>query len=108
MRWHKKAPATALVLSGGGARGAYEAGVIRYLRNELPARVRPHVRFEILCGTSVGAINCCYLAANSHTPDSQGQSLVNIWQDLKIEQVYRLGVREILNLPRFILGSRGR
>lgn len=108
MRWYKKAPVTALVLSGGGARGAYEAGVIRYIRDELPPRIRPHVRFEIMCGTSVGAINCCYLAATSHTPEAQGQSLVNIWQNLKIDKVYQLGMRELFNLPRFLLGSRGR
>lgn len=108
MRWYKKAPITALVLSGGGARGAYEAGVIRYIRDELPPRIRPHVRFEIMCGTSVGAINCCYLAATSHTPEAQGQSLVNIWQNLKIDKVYQLGMRELFNLPRFLLGSRGR
>lgn len=108
MRWYNKAPITALVLSGGGARGAYEAGVIRYVRDELPARLKPHVRFEILCGTSVGAINCCFLAATSHAPESQGQGLVNIWQSLEINQVYQLGMRELLNLPRFLLGSRGR
>lgn len=108
MRWYKKAPLTALVLSGGGARGAYEAGVIRYIRDELPPRVKPHVRFEILCGTSVGAINCCYLAATSHQPETQGQALVSIWQDLQIDRVYQLGMRELLNLPRFLLGSRGR
>ncbi len=108
MRVYKKAPNTALVLSGGGARGAYEAGVIRYLRDELPARVRPHVRFEILCGTSVGAINCCYLASTSHAPESQGQALTNMWQSLQIDKVYQLGMREIINLPKFLLGSRGR
>lgn len=108
MRWYNKAPNTALVLSGGGARGAYEAGVIRYIRDELPARIRPHVRFEILCGSSVGAINCCYLAASAHAPESQGQGLINIWQSMQINQVYQLGFRELLNLPRFILGSRGR
>jgi len=37
----KSAPVTALVLSGGGARGAYEAGVIRYLRDELPPALGP-------------------------------------------------------------------
>lgn len=96
------------MLAGGGARGAYEAGVLRYIRDELPPRVRPHVRFEILCGSSVGAINCCYLAANSNTPDMQGKGLVELWQSLKIDHVYELGLREILNLPRFLLGSRGR
>lgn len=108
MRWYNKAPNTALVLSGGGARGAYEAGVLRYIRDELPLRIRPHVRFEILCGTSVGAINCCYLAATSHIPESQGQGITGIWQNLRIDRVYQLGMREIINLPRFLLGSRGR
>lgn len=108
MRWFKRAPITALVLSGGGARGAYEAGVLRYIRDELPLRIRPHVRFEILCGTSVGAVNCCFLAATSHQPESQGQALVNVWQSMQIDRVYQLGMRELFNLPRFLLGSRGR
>lgn len=108
MRWYNKAPVTALVLSGGGARGAYEAGVLRYIRDELPMRIRPHVRFEILCGTSVGAINCCYLAATSHLPESQGLGLTGMWTNLRIDRVYQLGMREIINLPRFLLGSRGR
>jgi len=105
---YKKAPQTALVLAGGGARGAYEAGVIKYIRDELPARIKPHVRFEILCGSSVGAINCCYMAAMSHTPEMQGRGLVKLWQSLQIDKVYQLGMREIFNLPRFLLGSKGR
>lgn len=108
MRRYKRAPVTALVLSGGGARGAYEAGVLRYIRDELPARVRPHVRFEIMCGTSVGAINCCYLAATSHQPEMQGKGLTDLWQSLQIDRVYQLGMKELFNLPRFLLGSRGR
>jgi NTE family protein len=108
MRSFKKAPLTALVLAGGGARGAYEAGVIRYIRDELPAHIKPHVRFEILCGTSVGAVNCCYLAATSNMPEIQGQGLIKLWQGLAIDRVYSLGMREVLNLPKFLLGSRGR
>lgn len=108
MALFKHAPSTALVLSGGGARGAYEAGVIKYIRDELPARIKPHVRFEIMCGASVGAINCCYLAANSHTPEIQGRGLINIWQSLQIDKIYALGLRELFNLPKFLLGSRGR
>lgn len=104
----KYAPLTALVLSGGGARGAYEAGVIRYIRDELPPRVRAHARFEIICGTSVGAINGCFLAANAHAPEIQGRALAQVWERLRIEGVYRIGWRELSNLPRFLLGSRGR
>ena len=103
-----KAPWTALVLSGGGARGAYEAGVIRYLRDELPPRVRAHLRFEVICGTSVGAINCCFLASNNHIPEVQGQALTEVWKRLRIDGVYHVGMRELLNLPKFLFGSRGR
>lgn len=104
----KKAPLTALVLSGGGARGAYEAGVIRYLRDELPPRIRPHVRMEILCGTSIGALNCCFLASTSHDPAQQGAGIAELWQGLRIEKVYKLGLKELMNLPKFFLGSKGR
>lgn len=104
----KRAPLTALVLSGGGARGAYEAGVIQYIRDELPPRVRAHARFEIICGTSVGAINGSFLAANAHAPEIQGRALAQVWERLRIEGVYRVGWRELSNLPRFLLGSRGR
>src|SRR5687768_4320936 len=59
-RKRRHAPLTGIVLSGGGARGAHEAGVIKYIRDELPPRVRAHARFEIVTGTSVGAINACF------------------------------------------------
>jgi NTE family protein len=107
--WRKKrAPLTGIVLSGGGARGAYEAGVIKYIRDELPPRVRAHARFEIVTGTSVGAINACFLAANAHAPELQGRALAEVWERLRIEGVYKVGWRELSHLPKFILGSRGR
>jgi predicted acylesterase/phospholipase RssA len=58
-------PKCALVFSGGGARGAYEAGVIHYLLDELPKRLGHPISFDILCGTSVGAIHACFLAATA-------------------------------------------
>ena len=101
----RTAPLTGMVLSGGGARGAYEAGIIRYIRDELPPRVRAHIRFEIMCGTSVGAINACFLAANAHQPDLQGRAMSQIWERLRIEGVYKVTWRELSRLPRFLLGS---
>src|SRR5207249_3722157 len=50
----------ALIMSGGGARGAYEAGVLSYVLDDLPRRLDRPVRFQILTGTSVGAIHACY------------------------------------------------
>ena len=51
------------VLSGGGSRGAYEAGIIQYLRVDLAKRLGRHVPLDIITGTSVGAINAAFLAA---------------------------------------------
>jgi NTE family protein len=104
----KRAALTGLVLSGGGARGCYEAGIIKYIRNELPPRTRSHARFEIICGTSVGAINACLLASTSHQPDVQGRALSDVWERLRIDGVYQVGLKQVLNLPRFLFGSRGR
>ena len=52
-----------LVLSGGGARGAYEAGVLSVL---VPALERRGERPSIVVGSSVGAINAAYVAASRH------------------------------------------
>ena len=50
-------PCFGLVMSGGGARGAYEAGVLSYILDELPGRLGRAPRFQIVTGTSVGAIH---------------------------------------------------
>ena len=46
-------PCFGLVMSGGGARGAYEAGVLSYILDELPGRLGRAPRFQIVTGTSV-------------------------------------------------------
>lgn len=102
------ASSTALVLSGGGARGAYEAGVLKYVRGELPLRIRAQMNFEIICGTSVGAVNSCFLASLNHMPEVQGEALAQMWKSTRIDGVYKIGWREFLNLPKFLFGSRGR
>ena len=100
------APSTALVCSGGGARGAYEAGIIRYLREELPASVRPHVHFDVLCGTSVGAITNCFLAASAERPDEQGRDLSAFWTELR-SMGHALAVREPDFMPHHFASPTG-
>jgi len=95
-----------VVLSGGGARGAYEAGVIRYLIEELPQRLGRPIRFDILCGTSVGAIHACYLAATAHQDAKRGTRLVELWKSMKLDEVLPLSVRDLLSIPRRLLGLR--
>lgn len=88
-----------LVLSGGGARGAYEAGVLHYIRTMLPHKIKKAKRFEILCGSSVGAINLAMLAAMSHDLTSQGKQAYRMWSTLKQEDVYS---RDVLTFARFL------
>ena len=95
-------PRIGLVCSGGGARGAYEAGVIRYLREELPASARAHVRFDVLSGTSVGATTACFLAATAHLPDEQGRALAALYTGMTLEKVFRVEGESLYSLGRKI------
>ncbi len=93
------APKRALVLSGGGARGAYEAGVLKYILDELPRVLGHPPRFSILCGSSVGAIHTCYLAATRHEPIGAGARLADIWTRLELDQVASVRMFELLRTP---------
>ncbi|HXJ19742.1 MAG TPA: patatin-like phospholipase family protein [Polyangia bacterium] len=95
----------ALVLSGGGARGAYEAGVMRYVREDLAGDLGGHVQFDIICGTSVGAIHACFFAATSDIPEQQGRILVDRWESFVLEEMVSFGVKEFLRAPATLLGS---
>ncbi len=100
------APARAVVLSGGGARGAYEAGVLRFILDELPKRTGVHPDFEIVCGTSVGAIHACFLAATAHETETRGDRLVDIWHRMKVHEIFNFKTRDFFKLPRRILGVK--
>jgi NTE family protein len=95
----------ALVLSGGGARGAYEAGIARFVLGELLPRLSPAARPRIFCGTSVGAINACALAAHAHAPANGARLLRQEWQGLRLSDVFRLGWGDMASLARWLLGS---
>src|SRR5580765_6981231 len=96
-------PRYALVMSGGGARGAYEAGVLSYVLDELPLRLGRPVRFHIVTGTSVGAVHACYVAATMGGPGA-GKGLIAIWRSLDVSGVYRLGPADVVNVPLRLLG----
>jgi NTE family protein len=80
---------TALVLSGGGARGAYEAGVVHYMRTRLPKEQAESTLFQVYSGTSVGAINSAFLASTAADPVFQGVRLRALWRDLTDADIYR-------------------
>jgi NTE family protein len=89
---------TGLVLGGGGARGAYEAGVISFLRDELEPGLGRRLGLDVFSGTSVGAINACFLASTADAPEIQGRVLTDRWRSLKIGEVLRIGVGDIARI----------
>jgi NTE family protein len=74
----------ALVLTGGGARAAYQVGFLRGL-----ARQFPNLHFSILTGVSAGAINAAYLANHSGTFAEAIDDLAGLWRELVVEKVFQ-------------------
>jgi len=102
----RERPKRAIVLSGGGARGAYEAGVLQYILDDLPGRIGKQPHFDIICGTSVGAIHACFVAATADQTHGRGPRLVKIWEDLRVDEVFRFSSRDLFSIPRKLLGVR--
>ncbi len=96
---------TGLVLAGGAARGAYEAGVLSYLREELEPELGRALKLDILAGTSVGAIHACYLAATCHEPRQQARGLIEHWHAMKVEEVLRCSFGDVFRLVREALSK---
>ena len=94
----------AIVLSGGGARGAYEAGVLRFVLGELPKRLGYQPRFDVYSGTSVGAVHSCYLAALCDDPEAGVRNLVEVWRNMSFSRVYRFGVADAWSFSKSLLG----
>jgi NTE family protein len=75
----------AIVLSGGGARAAYQVGVVRCL-----ARNLPHLRFPIVTGVSAGAINAAFFAAHPGSLFEAASELCDLWAGLEVENIFRV------------------
>ncbi len=96
---------TAMILSGGGARGAYEVGVLWYVFDDLTRQRGTPPPIDIICGTSVGAINGCYLAAHLSDPVLGMRRLVALWSELEIARVLGFGARQFVGIPKLLLGG---
>ena len=100
----------ALVLSGGGARGAYEAGA---LSNLLPRMNRLGMDFDILCATSVGSLNACALAATSHYPGAGGARLRagilrRAWETINSDKIFTSRyIRALVSFPLHLSNIHG-
>ena len=71
----------ALVLAGGGARAAYQAGVVSYIRE-----LAPEISYPIITGVSAGAINAAFLAG--HPGRGGAEALVDCWKNIDQNKVY--------------------
>jgi NTE family protein len=76
-----------LVLTGGGARAAYQVGVLKAVREMLPQADRSP--FPIVCGTSAGAINAATLAVYADDFGAAVDRLLEVWEHFHVHHVYR-------------------
>ncbi|HEY7657315.1 MAG TPA: patatin-like phospholipase family protein [Burkholderiales bacterium] len=80
-------PKVGLIMTGGGARAAYQVGVLRALTELLPAETR--TPFPIICGTSAGAINAAVLAMDAADFRRGVRRLMMVWKNFRVHHVYR-------------------
>ena len=85
----------ALVMSGGGARAAYQVGMLRWL-----ARRHPDLHVPVMTGVSAGAINAAFLASRPDGFGTSAEELVDLWSHLTAEHVFRV---DTLSLARNVL-----
>jgi NTE family protein len=74
-----------LILPGGGARGAYQVGVLKAVAELAPGR-NP---FPVICGTSAGAINAAVLASHAHEFATGIERLERFWSTMVCDRIYR-------------------
>jgi NTE family protein len=103
-------PRAGLVLTGGGARAAYQVGVVKAVRDVLGNPVKNP--FPILCGTSAGAINAASLAVYADDFTRAVANLLEVWEHMRCDHVYRTDVTSIMKsgarwLSSMMLLSRG-
>lgn len=100
-----------LILTGGGARAAYQVGFLRAVSHMLP-RGAPNP-FQIICGTSAGAINAAGLASNATDFHRAVRQLLLVWKYFHVSHVYRSDVAGVAGtgakwLAAVLLGGLGR
>jgi len=86
-------PKTALILPGGGARGAYQVGVLKAIGEIKDDGLNP---FPVICGTSAGAMNAAVLASHAHEFATGVSRLERFWTSMVCSRVYRTDARTVL------------
>lgn len=107
----KDKPKLAIVMTGGGARAAYQIGVLKAIAELLPAGSASP--FTIICGTSAGAINAASLAAKTDHFKNSVRRMHFVWSNFSSDQVFKTDILGIAKtgahwLLSMILGGLGR
>ncbi len=95
---------TAVVLPGGGARAAYQVGVLKAIQRINPTPQKNP--YDIICGTSAGAINAAAIATYAKNPELGIKHLERVWRNFHCHQIYRadfLGLSRWFN--RFLMNA---
>jgi NTE family protein len=92
---------TALMLPGGGARGAYQVGVIQAIMEMMP----DGFHFPVINGTSAGAINAVVMASHAKNQKHGAARLRHFWTSIHCEDVYRTDAGQIFKTMAKVLGS---
>jgi len=80
-----------VIMSGGGARAAYQVGVLKAIAGILPANI-PNP-FQIICGASAGAINAASLAVYANNFQQAVRRMEHVWGNFHVHQVFRVDAR---------------
>ncbi|MDD5057888.1 MAG: patatin-like phospholipase family protein [Sideroxydans sp.] len=92
-----------LILTGGGARAAYQVGVLKAIAEFMP--YRSHIPFDVVCGTSAGALNAVALTINARHFRKGVRYLNGIWNNARVTDIYRTDVLGVAkNTGRWLLG----
>lgn len=92
-----------LILTGGGARAAYQVGVLKAIAEFTP--YRSGIPFDVVCGTSAGALNVITLVVNARSFRKGVRYLLNIWNNARVSDIYRSDLLGVLNNSgKWILG----
>ena len=96
-------PRAGLVLTGGGARAAYQVGVVKAVRDILGNPVKNP--FPILCGTSAGAINATTLAVFADDFSRGVANLLEVWENMHCHHIYKTDAGSIMRTGARWLGA---
>jgi len=102
VKQHRQNSCLGLVLTGGGARGAYQAGVLKALAEI--ANPGP-VPFPVLTGVSVGALNTVGLASNYYNFLESATLIEQLWRGLRSDRVFRTGTWKLARTAALYFGA---